>query len=139
MNTLNVLDIKKKKSFFIENTGLPWRLSRKESTCDQEPQEPWVWSPGQEDPLEGETATCPRIHALKNSHGQRSLVGYSPWGRKGQTKYWSFSFSISPSNEYSGLISSRIDLLDLLAVQGLSRIFSSTTTGRPQFFGTQPC
>ena len=34
------------------------------------------------------------------------------------SKYWSFSFSISPSNEYSGLISFRIDWLDLLAVQG---------------------
>ena len=34
-------------------------------------------------------------------------------------KYWSFSFSISPSNEYSGLISFRIDWLDLLAVQGI--------------------
>ena len=33
-------------------------------------------------------------------------------------KYWSFSFSISPSNEYSGLISFRIDRFDLLAVQG---------------------
>ena len=33
------------------------------------------------------------------------------------TKYWSFSFSISPSNEYSGLISFRIDCFDLLAVQ----------------------
>ena len=33
-------------------------------------------------------------------------------------KYWSFSFSISPSNEYSGLISFRMDCLDLLAVQG---------------------
>ena len=33
-------------------------------------------------------------------------------------KYWSFNFSISPSNEYSGLISFRIDWLDLLAVQG---------------------
>ena len=33
-------------------------------------------------------------------------------------KYWSFSFSISPSNEYSGLISFRVDRLDLLAVQG---------------------
>ena len=33
-------------------------------------------------------------------------------------KYWSFSFSIIPSNEYSGLISVRIDWLDLLAVQG---------------------
>ena len=34
-------------------------------------------------------------------------------------KCWSFSFSISPSNEYSGLISFRIDWLDLLAVQGI--------------------
>ena len=33
-------------------------------------------------------------------------------------KYWSFSFSISPSNEYPGLISIRIDWFDLLAVQG---------------------
>ena len=33
-------------------------------------------------------------------------------------EYWSFSFSISPSNEHSGLISSRMDWLDLLAVQG---------------------
>ena len=33
-------------------------------------------------------------------------------------KYWSFNFSISPSNEYSGLISFRMDWLDLLAVQG---------------------
>ena len=33
-------------------------------------------------------------------------------------KYWSFSFSISPSNEYSGLISFRIDWFDLLSVQG---------------------
>ena len=33
-------------------------------------------------------------------------------------KYWSFSFSMSPSNEYSGLISFRMEFLDLLAVQG---------------------
>ena len=37
-------------------------------------------------------------------------------------KYWSFSFSISPSNEYSGLIFFRIDWFDLLAVQGLSSL-----------------
>ena len=44
-------------------------------------------------------------------------------------KYWSFSFSISPSNVYSGLISLRIDWLDLLAVQGtlksLLQLYSS--------------
>ena len=37
------------------------------------------------------------------------------------SKFWSFSFSISPSNEYSGLISFRIDWFDLLAVQGTSK------------------
>ena len=42
-------------------------------------------------------------------------------------KYWSFSVSIIPSSEYSGLISFRIDRFDLLAVQGNSRVFSSPT------------
>ena len=53
-------------------------------------------------------------------------------------KYWSFSFNISPSNEYSGLISFRMDWLDLLAVQRLSRVFSNTTVQKHQFFGAQP-
>ena len=53
-------------------------------------------------------------------------------------EYWSFSFSISPSNEYSRLISFRIDLLDLLAVQGtLKRVFSNTTVQKHQFFSAQ--
>ena len=43
-------------------------------------------------------------------------------------KYWSFSFNISPSNEHSGLISSRMDWLDVLTgSKGLSRVFSNTT------------
>ena len=49
-------------------------------------------------------------------------------------KYWSFSFSISPSNEYSGLISFRIDWLDLLAVQGTLK----SLLQHHQFFGAQP-
>ena len=52
-------------------------------------------------------------------------------------KYWSFSFSISLSNEYPGLISFRMDWLDLLAVKGLSRVFSNTTVQKHQFFGTR--
>ena len=52
-------------------------------------------------------------------------------------KYWSSTFSISPSNEYSGLISLRMDWLDLLAAKGLSRVFSSTTVQKHQFFGAQ--
>ena len=43
-----------------------------------------------------------------------------------QSKYWSFSFSISPSSEYSGLIFFRIDLFHRLALQGTLRVFSST-------------
>ena len=53
------------------------------------------------------------------------------------TKYWSFSFSINPSNEYSGLISFRIDWLDLLAVQGTLKILCNTTVQKHQFFGAQ--
>ena len=55
-------------------------------------------------------------------------------------KDWSFSFSISPSNEYSGLISFRLDGFDLLAVQGTlkKRVFSNTTFQKHQFFGAQP-
>ena len=52
-------------------------------------------------------------------------------------KCWSFSFSISPSNEYSVLIFFRIDWFDL-AVKGLSRVFSSTIIQKHQFLGTQP-
>ena len=48
-------------------------------------------------------------------------------------KYWSFSFSISPSNAHPGLISFRMDWLDLLTVQGLSRVFSNTTVQKHQF------
>ena len=52
--------------------------------------------------------------------------------------YWNFSFSTSPSNEYSELISFRMDWLDLLAVsKGLSRVFSNITVQKHQFFGTQ--
>ena len=45
-------------------------------------QETWVWSLGQEDALEKEIATYSSTLAWKKSHGQRSLVGYSPWGCK---------------------------------------------------------
>ena len=53
-------------------------------------------------------------------------------------KYWSFSFKINPSNGYFGLISFRIDWFDLFVSKELSRIFSSTTIQKHQFFSTQP-
>ena len=52
-------------------------------------------------------------------------------------KYWSFSFSINPSNEYSGLISFRIDWLDLLAVQGTLRSLLQHHSSKHQLFGAQ--
>ena len=54
------------------------------------------------------------------------------------SNYWSFIFSITLSNEYSRLISFRIDWFGLLVVKGLSRIFSNTTIRKHQFFGAQP-
>ena len=52
-------------------------------------------------------------------------------------KYWSFSFSISPSNEHPGLISFRIDWLDLLAVQGTLKSLLQHTVQKYQFFLTK--
>ena len=51
--------------------------------------------------------------------------------------YWSFSFSISSSNDYWGLISWLTDLISLLS-KGVSRVFSSTTVRKHQLFGAQP-
>ena len=52
-------------------------------------------------------------------------------------KYWSFSFSISPSNEYSGLIS--LGWIGWVSLQskGLSRVFTNTTVQKHQFFSAQ--
>ena len=62
----------------------------------------------------------------------KELAPYIRW-----SKYWSFSFSISPSNEYSGLIYF-LGLTGLiLQPKGLSRVFSNTTFQKHQFFGTQ--
>ena len=52
-------------------------------------------------------------------------------------KDWGFSFSISPSNEYSGLISFRMDWLDLLAVQGTIKSLLQHHSSKASIFGTQ--
>ena len=52
-------------------------------------------------------------------------------------KDWSFSFNISPSNEYSGLISLGLTGLISLLSKGLSRVFSNTTVQKHQFFSAQ--
>ena len=52
-------------------------------------------------------------------------------------KYWSFSFNINPSNEYSGLVSFRWTGWISLQSKGLSIVFSNTTVQKHKFFGTQ--
>ena len=54
-------------------------------------------------------------------------------------QYWSFSFIIRPSDEYSGLISFRMDCLDLLAVQGTLKSLLQHHSSKHQFFGAQLC
>ena len=49
-------------------------------------------------------------------------------------KCWSFSFSLSPSNEYSGLISFRMDWLDLLRIQGILKSFLQHHSSKPRIF-----
>ena len=52
-------------------------------------------------------------------------------------KYWSFSLSISPSNEHPGLVSFRMDWLDLLVVQGTCKSLLQCHSSKHQFFGAQ--
>ena len=52
-------------------------------------------------------------------------------------KYWSFTFNISPSNEHPGLISFRMDWLDLLAVQGTLKSLLQHHSSKASLFGTQ--
>ena len=54
-------------------------------------------------------------------------------------KYWSFSFNLSPSNEYSGLISFRIDWVDLLAVQGTLKSLPQHHSSKASILCPQPC
>ena len=54
------------------------------------------------------------------------------------SKYWGFSFNISPSNEHPGLISFRMDWLDLLAVQGTLKSLLQHHSQKHHFFGPQP-
>ena len=82
---------------------------------------------------------CPFLLCLQSfpAPGSFPMSQFFASGSIGETpKYWSFCFSISPSNEYSGLISFRMDWLDLLAVQGtlksLLQYHSSKTSILPR-------
>ena len=65
----------------VDFRGLPWWLSSKVSACNAGE---WVQSLGQEASLKKDRQPTP-VFLPGKIHGQRSLVGYSPWGRKSQT------------------------------------------------------
>ena len=79
-------------------------------------------------PLPILSSIFPRIRVFTNE-----LALHIRW-----PKYWSFSFSISPSNEYAGLISLKIDWFDLLAAQGILKSLSQHQCLKHQFFSVQP-
>ena len=80
--------------------------------------------------------TPPPAFSLSQHKNLFHWVGFS--NQVARPKYWSFSFGISPSNEYLVLIPLRLTGLISLLSKGLSRIFSSTTVLRNQFFSSQP-
>ena len=81
---------------------------------------------------------CHPLLLLPPTHPSIKVFSNESTLHKRWPKYWSFSFSIIPSKEIPGLNSFRMDWLDLLAVKGLSRVFSNTTIQKHQFFGAQP-
>ena len=79
---------------------------------------------------------CPLLLLRSSFTSIRVLTNESVLHIRGP-KSWSFSFSISPSNEYSGLISFKTDCLDRMQSKGFSRVFSNTTFQKHQFFSAQ--
>ena len=78
-----------------------------------------------------------QLSLWSNSHPSMRVFSSESTLRMMWPKYWSFSFSISPSNEYSGLISLGWTGWISLQSKGLSRVFSNTTVQKHQFFGAQ--
>ena len=75
---------------------------------------------------------CP-LHLLPSIFPSIRVFSNEPDLRIRWSKYWSFSFSISPTNEYSGLISFRIDWFDILAVQEISSLLQHQQFKRIKF------
>ena len=74
------------------------------------------------------------LSKLRVGDGPGSLVCCSPWGQESRTQLSNFNFSISPSNEYSGFVSFKIEWFDLLAVRWTLK----SLLQHHQFFSTQP-
>ena len=118
------------QSHGLQHTRLPYPSSSPKACSNSSPVSQWcyptqirLWCP-----LLLLPSICPSIRIFSNESAL-----HIRW-----PKYWSFSFSISLSKDYLGLIFFKIDWFDLLAVQGTLRVFSSTTIWKQKFFSTQP-
>ena len=113
----------------LQRTRLPWPSQSPGISSDSCPLSRWCH------PTISSSVThfffCPQSFPASGSFP----VSWAPCLR--WPKYWSFSLSISPSNEYSGLISFRIDWFDLLAVQGSLKSLLQHNSEKASFFGTQ--
>ena len=74
---------------------------------------------------------CYPLHLLPSIPPSISIFSKESTLRMRWPKYWSFNFNISPSNEHPGLISFRMDLLDLLAVQGTLKSLLQHHSSKP--------
>ena len=81
-------------------------------------------------PLSSPSSPAPILPSIRGFSNESTL-------RMRWPKYWNFTFSIIPSKEHPGLISFRMDWLDLLAIQGTLKEFSNTTVQGHQFFSAQ--
>ena len=91
----------------------------------------WIWDAIQSS--HSLSPPCPPALNLSQNQGLQWISSSYQW-----PKYWSFSFTISSSNEYSGLILFRIDWLDVLAVQGTLKNLLQYHSLKHQFFDTHP-
>ena len=110
----------------LQHTRLPCPSLSPRVCSNSCPLSQWCIQPSSSDSA---FSSCPQSFPASGSSPVSALRVRWP-------KYWSFNLSISPSCEYSGLISFRINWFDLLAVQGT--LFSSTTVRKHLFSGAQP-
>ena len=120
------------QSLVVSDTATPWTAARQALSINNSRSPPKVMSIESVLPSNHLILCCPLLLPsifpnIRVFSNESAL--HIKW-----PKYWNFSFNISPSNEYSGLISFRMDWLDLL---GLSSVFSNITVQKHQFFCAQ--
>ena len=106
------------QSLIMSNSTIPWTVACKASLSSTISQSLLKFMSTESVMLSNDLILCCSLLLLPSVFPSVRAFSYESALRNRWPKYWSFSFSNSPSNEYSGMISFRIDWFDLLAVQG---------------------